>query len=134
MDLLTFLGQLGLGVAGNAIYDLISSYGQESVATDRVTKDIQNKINLHGITMKAETVINAMAENGFISIKRTELHAKDLIVFGSKHGGASVGNDSKLSTDKTAIEAKGNSSMNTEGNAQVRQNPDGSITFHVGEE
>ena len=134
MDLSTLLGQLGLGIASQAIYELITSYGQENVAADRVTSDIQNQINLHGITMKAETVINAMAENGFISIKGTQLHAKDSIVFGSKHGGASVGNDSKLSTDRTAIEAKGNSSMNTEGNAQVRQNPNGSITFHVGEE
>ena len=39
-----------------------------------------------------------------------------------------------MTTDKTAIEAKGNASMNTVGNAQVSQNADGSISFHVGED
>ena len=82
--------------------------------------------------MHAETIISALAENGFISIRGSTLHANESLTFGSVMGGASVGHDSKLATDRTAIEAKGSASMETVGNAQVRQNPDGSISFHVG--
>lgn len=134
MDIITLLGQLGLGLATNAVYDLIKGLGKKEIATADLASKIQNQVNLHGVSMKAETVINALAENGFISIQGAHLHANESLVFGSVVGGASVGNNSKLTTDKTAIEASGNASMNTVGNAQVRQNSDGSISFHVGED
>jgi hypothetical protein len=133
MDMIAFLGQLGLGLATNSIYDLIISFSKKEIAKDYLTSEIQNKINLHGVKMNADTVITALAKNGFISIQGTHLHANESLVFGSIVGGASVGYDSKLTTDKTAIEANGNASMNTVGNAQISQNDDGSISFHVGE-
>jgi len=134
MDMITLLGQLGLGLATNAVYDLLMGFGQKEIPAADLASEIQNQINLHDVSMKAETVISALAENGFISIQGSHLHANDSLVFGSVVGGASVGNNSKLTTDKTAIKAKGNASMNTVGNAQVRQNPDGSISFHVGKD
>ena len=134
MDMLTLLGQLSLGMASNAIYDLLMSYGQKEVPAHELTSQIQNQINLHGITMQAETVINALAQNGFISIRKSHLHADNSLIFGSVIGSASVGNNSKLTTNNTAIEAKGNASMNTKSNAQIKQNPDGSISFHVGDD
>ena len=133
MELVTLLGQLGLGLATSSIYDLLKSCAKEEIPAEKLTEEIQNQINLHGISMQAETVISALAEHGFISIKGSQLHANESLIFGSVEGGASVGYDSKLSTDRTAIEAKGNASMETVGNAQVRQNPDGSISFHVGQ-
>jgi hypothetical protein len=134
MDAITLLAQLGLGLATNAVYDLIMHLSDKEIAADELVTEIQNRIDLHGVNMNAEGVISALAQNGFISIKGSYLHANESLVFGSEAGGASVGNDSKLTTDKTAIETKGNASMNTVGNAQVRQNADGSISFHVGED
>jgi hypothetical protein len=133
MDIMTVLGQLGLGLATNAIYDLIKGCAGKEVSVKDVEAAIQNQINMHGISMSAETVIRALSEKGFISIKGSHLHANESIIFGSVVGGASMGNNSKLTTNKTAIHASDNASMNTVGNAQVRQNPDGSISFHTGE-
>ena len=134
MDAITLLAQLGLGLATNAVYDLIMQLSDKETAEDEFVTEMQNRIDLHGVNMNAESVISALAQNGFISIQGSHLHANESLVFGSEAGGASVGNDSKLTTDKTAIETKGNASMNTVGNAQVRQNADGSISFHVGED
>lgn len=134
MEMLTVLGQLGLGLATSAIYDLLKGCAGKEVPAKALEAEIQNQINLHGITMRAETVIRALSDNGFISIKGSHLHANDSIVFGSVVGGASMGNNSKFTTNNTAIHASGNASMHTIGNAQVRQNPDGSITFHTGED
>ena len=133
MDLLTVLNQIGLGLATSSIYDLLKILAVQDVTREELSTEIQNQINLHGIQMTAETVIQSLAEKGFISIRGSLLHANESLVFGSVEGGASVGHDSKLTTDKTAIEAKGNASMETAGNARVQQNPNGSISFHVGE-
>jgi hypothetical protein len=131
--LLNVLSQLGLGLATNGIYDLIKGLAGKSVSAQQVVGEIQNRINMTGVSMRAETVINALAQNGFLSIQQSHLYASQSIIFGSYQGGAVVGNNSSLKTDRTAIEAGTGAFVETQGNAQVRQNPDGSISFHVGE-
>ncbi len=130
--LLTALGQLGLGLATNAIYDLLKGLAGKTVASQQVTKEVQDQINMFGISMRAETVINALAQNGLIVIQQSQLHANQGLTFGSQLGRAIVGNNSTLSTNNTAITAGSGAFMETQGNAQVRQNSDGSISFHVG--
>ena len=83
--------------------------------------------------MRASTVIDALARNGLLVIEGSRLHAPQALIFGSVSGSAIAGNNTRLSTDKTAIEAGGGAFVQTQGNAQIRQNPDGSISFHVGE-
>lgn len=131
--LLSSISQLGLGLATNAIYDLVKGLAGKSASTQQVTQEIQNRINMYGVTVRAETVISALAQNGFLAIQGSHLHANQSLVFGSVQGGAVVGNNSALTTNKTAITAGSGAFMETQGNAQVRQNPDGSISFHVGE-
>lgn len=131
--LLTTLSQLGLGLATNAIYDLLKGLAGKSANTQQVAQEIQNRINMYGVSMSAETVINALAQNGFLVIQQSHLHGNQGLVFGSVQGGAVVGNNSALTTNNTAITAGTSAFMETQGNTQVRQNPDGSISFHVGE-
>jgi len=131
--LLTLLSQLGLGLATNAIYDLLTSLVGKQVEPQVLTAELQNKINVHGVTMKAENLISALMHNGFLSIQGSHLYASQSIILGSQVGGAVVGHNSSLTTDKTAINAGSGAFVETQGNAQVRQNPDGSITFHTGE-
>lgn len=130
--LLTLLGQLSLGLATNAIYDLLKLTATSSVERKQLEQQIENQIRLHGMTMDAATVIDAVAQNGFVSIQGSRLYAPSGMTFGSQVGGAIVGNNSSLRTDKTAITAGADAHMTTQGNAQVRQNPDGSISFHTG--
>lgn len=131
--LLTTLGQLGLGLATNAVYDVIKGLAGKSANTQQVAQEIQNRIDMHGISMRAETVINALAQNGFLIIQQSHLHGNQGLTFGSVQGSAVVGNNSALTTNNTAITAGSGAFMETQGNAQVRQNADGSISFHVGE-
>lgn len=130
--LFDLLGQLGLGLATNAIYDLLKLTARGPADRQHLETQIENQIRLHGVTMKASTVIDAVAQRGFITIQGSHLYAPTALAFGSQVGGSVVGNNSTLRTDKTAITAGAGAQMSTQGNAQVRQNPDGSISFHTG--
>ena len=129
---LTLLSQLGLGLATNAVYDLLKSLADKPLEQKVLLEEIQNRINLNGVTMRAETVISALTQNGFLSIQRSHLYAPTGLVFGSQGGTAIAGNSTTLQTSKTSIVAGQGASIQTQGNAQVRQNPDGSISFHTG--
>jgi len=130
--LISLLSQLGLGVATNAVYDLLKSLAAKPVAQATLMAEVQNRINLHGVTMRAETVISALTQNGYLSIQGSHLYAPTSLVFGSQVGGAVAGNNSTLQTAKTSIVAGTGAFVETQGNAQIRQNPDGSISFHTG--
>jgi len=91
MDAITLIAQLGLGLASNAVYDLIMQLGDKEIAEDEFVIEMQNRIDLHGVNMNAESVISALAQNGFISIQGSHIHANESLVFGSEAGGASVG-------------------------------------------
>lgn len=131
--LLNTLGQLGLGLATNAVYDLLKGLAGKSSNTQQVAQEIQNRINMYGVSMRAETVISALALNGFLVIQQSHLYGNQGLSFGSLQGSAVVGNNSALTTNNTAITAGAGAFMETQGNAQVCQNADGSISFHVGE-
>jgi len=132
-QVLPLLGQLGLGVAANSIFELLKGLATRSVTTEQLRQEIQNRIDLNGVGMRAETVIDALAQNGFIQIRGSNLHGEEGIAFGSVTGGASMGHNTTFTTARTAIKAGTGAFMDTQGNAQVRQNPDGSISFHVGD-
>jgi hypothetical protein len=129
--LLTLLSQLGLGLATNGVYDLVKSLASKPLEQNALLEEIQNRINLNGVTMRAETVISALTQNGFLSIQSSHLYANNGLVFGSQGGSAVAGNNTTLQTAKTSIIAGQGASIQTQGNAQVRQNPDGSISFHT---
>jgi hypothetical protein len=130
--LLALLSQLGLGLSTNAIYDILRSLASKPIEQKALLEEIQNRINLNGVAMRAETVISALTQNGFLSIQGSHLYASNRLVFGSQGGSAVVGNNTTLQTAKTSIVAGHGASIQTQGNAQVRQNPDGSISFHTG--
>lgn len=67
--LLNCLSQLGLGLATNALYDLIKSLAGRRVSAQEFAHQVQNEVNQHGVSVSAETVINALTQNGFLSIQ-----------------------------------------------------------------
>lgn len=126
------LSQLSLGVAGNTIYDYLKGLLGKTPSKKEVKDAIQNLINMNGVNMNADTVITALAANGFLVIENSHLHANDSLVFGSLNGGAVIGNGSQLSTSKSATVIGQGASLQTSGNAFISHNPDGSISFNVG--
>jgi hypothetical protein len=133
-QLLNILTQLGLGVATNAIYDFLKkTLAEKQINSQQIVNEIQNQIKMHGVSVQADTVINALVQNGFLEINQSHLHANQRLIFGSSQGKAIFGNNSTMTTNKTGILAGAGAFIETNGNAQVRHNPDGSISFHVGE-
>ena len=131
--LLALLGDLGLGVASNAVYDFLKTKLVKA-EKQQANQELSNILKLHGVNIDAETVISALASKGFISIDSSHIYAKESISFGSVVGSAVAGNNTTLRTDKTAVVMGQGAYIQTQGNAQMRQNKDGSISFHVGQE
>lgn len=130
--LIGILGEIGVGLASNAVYDYVKTKisGKEKA---EVHQELENIMKLHGVNLQAETVINALASNGLLSIDSSHIYAKESLHFGSISGKAIVGNNSTLKTDKSAVVMGQGAFIQTQGSAQMRQNADGSISFHVGE-
>ena len=122
---------LGLNIASNAIWDTIKSTlgqpKQESITA------LSNFLRMQGVRISAETVIDAFVRDGVLKIEGTSLIAAQEITFGAGPGGTfSFGNNSSSVTSTTQINA-GAGAYIVGNNAQVRQNADGSISFHVGD-
>jgi len=128
------LRDLGVNVSASAIYDFLKEkFGsQSSVKKTALENESSAFLKIHGVTAEAATVIKALADSGFLSIKSSELVARDGILIGAGEGARfSFGKNSASKTAKTAIHANGNARVEGS-NAAISQNADGSISFHVG--
>ena len=131
--LLTFLMQLGIGVASSGVYDYLKQQSRKSIDRKTVESNVQNILEMQGIQMRASTIIDALINNGYLVIRGSDLYAPDSITFGTIQGTSIAGDGTRFHTDRTSIDAGQGAFLKTKGNAQVRQNPDGSISFLVGE-
>jgi hypothetical protein len=80
--------------------------------------------------MRAETVISALADHGLLSISGSDLVANEALLFGSQGGSARI-TDSTLKTPRSEIQVGVKAAITTKGNGHIRQNADGSISFHT---
>lgn len=131
--ILACLMQMGVGVASSAVYDCLKHLSRKSTDRKTVESNVQNILKIQGIQMRASTIIDALIKDGYLVINNSDLYAPDSITFGTIQGTAIAGDSTRLHTDRTSIDAGQGAFLKTTGNAQVRQNPDGSISFHVGE-
>lgn len=129
--IISVLSQLGLGVATNAIYDLVKARlsGPNPVSVEQLKLELQNVINMNGITLRADKLIEALATNGILQITNSHLHASERAVLGSNGGAAVFGHNSQSTTRTTAIQAGPGAWIQFSGNAQIEQAEDGSIIF-----
>lgn len=133
MEPISLLTSLGLGVAGNAVYDFLKARltGPNPPTAEQLEQELQNVINLNGVTIKASTVIEALAKNGVITITRSHLNAPNSITIGAVNGRAYFGDNSSSTTATTAIHAGQGASIQFSGNAKIVQDADGSIKFYT---
>ena len=57
------LGELGLGILSNSLYDALKTLVSQQASKEDCIKAIQDCIDVHGVSMRAETVILALAEH-----------------------------------------------------------------------
>ena len=126
----TILGELGLGVLANSLSDAVKALISRNASKEDCIKVIQGCIDVHGVSMRAESVISALADHGLLSISGSDLVADEALLFGSQGGSARI-TDSTLKTPRTEIQVGVNAVIKTEGNSQIRQNADGRISFHT---
>jgi hypothetical protein len=129
----SLLRDLGINIAASAMYDFFRtrflSGGQNRQALET---DLNSFLSLNGVHVSAATVIDAFAAKGLLEVRGTTLYAPQSITMGAAAGATfAFGFDSVSRTDSTAIHAQGDAVMHGT-NAEVRQNPDGSVSFHVG--
>lgn len=128
------VGDIGLGLATNAVYDVIKSSLGFNKGEDRkvIEAKIQNVIDMHGMQIEASTVIEMLARKGVVSITGSQLFAPKSIHMGAAGGSAYFGDNSTSATAKSSIQAIGiGTGIKMSGNASIRQNEDGSISFYT---
>ena len=79
------LQDLGVNVSASAIYDFLKEkFGlQSSVEKTVLEKKLSAFLKIHGVKTEAATVIKALADSGFLSIKGAELVAPEGILIGA---------------------------------------------------
>ena len=128
--------QQGVSLASQTIYDFVKKRLKSKTQTvAEIGEALEAEfpsLSLDGAKVIAQTVVDFFAEMGFIAIRGSHIYAGDAVWMRSAPGTKlTFGDDSVSETDKTRIEAKGNARIEMSGGAQVRQNPDGSISFLV---
>jgi hypothetical protein len=130
------LAQLGISIAAQTIYDVgkkVLSRGGSS--KENLASELASEIpslSIENAKVIADTLVDVFAEHGDITIRGTEIHAKDSVWMRSAPGTQfSFGHGSTSSTERTRIETRGNSEIRGTGGAEIRQNDDGSISFHT---
>lgn len=127
---MSILSELGVGILSSGLYDVFKGQAARTASKGEYVKANQDCIDLHGVSMKAETVISAFAERGLLSIQGSDLYADEVLLFGSQGGSARI-TGSTLKTPRTEIHIGHKASIQTQGNGHIHQNPDGSISFHT---
>ena len=126
----SILGELGLGVLSNSLYEALKTLVSRQASKEDCIKATQDCIDVHGVSMRAETVISALADHGLLSISGSDLVANEALLFGSQGGSARI-TDSTLKTPRSEIQVGVKAAITTKGNGHIRQNADGSISFHT---
>ncbi len=134
--LATLLLSFGGSLAASAVHDWVKDHFGEGqrVSRDELERDLQAFLDLNGVKTEAATVINLWAKKGVLKVTGISFYAPDAITMGAGKGAKfSVGDGSTTETDRTKIDI-GTGARIEGSDAAVKQNPDGSVTFHVGEE
>lgn len=126
------LASLGINIASNAIYDFVKNRIAAGVTITQLNEDLASFLNVEGQDVKAQRVISFMATHGHLRIENSRVYSGQSIVMGSAGSSSfEFGNNSTSTTPTTQIEAGPGAYITGNGNAQIRQNDDGSISFHV---
>lgn len=122
---------LGVNIASSAIYDFLkSTLTSESVSREQLTEELARFLNINNAKIIADKIIDFAAQNGDINISGSYIYAKDSITMCSASGTKfylSNNNISKTSTSQISVGF--GASIQGQGGAQIRQEPDGSISF-----
>lgn len=131
---LSILQSFGISMSASAFVEFLKTYFQtrRTESVNEFETQLDSFLRLHGMNVRASTIINAFATRGLLSIQNSSLYAPNQVTIGAGPGAQfQFGNNSVSQTKNTGIVA-GAGAQITGSNAAIVQNPDGSISFHVG--
>ncbi len=67
--LLDALSRHGLGQAAPGVYELLKGFGEKPLGRPEI-RELQSRINMHGVLVRAETIVADLAGSGYVSIQR----------------------------------------------------------------
>jgi len=67
--LLDALSRQGLGKATPGVYELLKGFGEKPLGRPEI-RELQSRINMHGVLVRAETLVSNLAGSGYLSIQR----------------------------------------------------------------
>jgi hypothetical protein len=129
------LSEAGIGISSNAAYDFLKRRfaRRKTIHADELQDAIDAFLVVHGIHATASTIMELLAGRGLLQVTESRLYAPVALSISSAGGGTFVvGDNSRTSTDRTAVQA-GHGAYVVGRNAEIRQGADGSISFRVGE-
>jgi hypothetical protein len=121
------------GIAASAIFEYLKNRfgGRSEITGAELQEAIGDFLVLHGVRAEAATVMTLLASKGYIEVTGSQLHANEKLVIAAASGAKfTVGQNTRTTTEKTAIEAGHGAYMSGSGAAVVQN--DGSISFHTG--
>lgn len=63
------LSKHGLGQATSGVYELLKGFGEKPLGRPEI-RELQSRINMHGVLVRAETLVSNLAGSGYVSIQR----------------------------------------------------------------
>lgn len=108
MSLEELLVSLGLNLAANAIHEIIKKFAREGKepTIENLQRYLSSHMNVDGAQIKAEKIIEFLAQHGNIVINSSSIHAARQVTMASNYGTVCVfGNNSTSTTNQTGIVA-----------------------------
>lgn len=132
MTLEQLLLELGLGITSNFIYGVIKNYiaNKSNPTIEGLKETLISYIKIDSANVKADKIIQFLAENGDIIISDTHIYAsKSIIMESNQNTKFDFGNNSSSKTNKSSIEAGNNCHIIGTGGARIEQDKEGNIKF-----
>jgi len=128
------LRDFAVAIASQTVFDFVKgllwkgSLGQSELAT-KLSEEFPS-LSVENAEVLAGTVVEFFAQRGDITIKDTRIYAEDSVWMRSARGTKLSLTDSSTQTSRTRIDVT-RGSIQAQGGAEVRQNPNGSISFRT---
>jgi hypothetical protein len=132
MTIEELLISLGINVSSNFVYDFIGKYfvNCKNPAIIGLQNELASRLNIENANIKAEKIIQFLAQKGDITIIGSNIYASESITMHSVAGSKFVlGQNSSSKTDRSSIDVGNGAKIMGRNGAKIEQDKEGNIKF-----
>ncbi|MDD5529503.1 MAG: hypothetical protein PHX21_05675 [bacterium] len=131
MTLEQLLLELGINLSSSVIYDVVKGFftkEKTAYTKEELTTEISSRLNIENASIKANNIIDFLAQNGDINISGSQIYASESITINSSQGTKfTLKNNSTSKTNKSSIETGHVGQIIGQDGAKIEQDRDGNI-------